>query len=676
MATQDEGEKRGQTPVIEDEIERAREQAEEVAAEEHKFEEGFTLRTFLGLLFVAFVMLPGGIYMGLVAGVGIGAAAEWVTIVLFAEVMRRSFQPLKRQEIYMLYYIAGSLTALGMLGLSGGPLQWKIWDQFFIQSAPAAPIAGEIPGWAVPKPDSVALRERTFFHPDWFIPIALLFVMEILGRASWMSMGYLMFRATSDIERLPFPMAPVAAAGALALAEAGNREESWRWGVFSTGTVLGMAFGFFYIAIPVFTGTLFGNAVQLIPIPFWDLTRNTENALPTALTGLSLNMGSVLVGFVLPYPIVAGAALSSVLVYIVGNPILYHLGAITHWQPGSPTLPTQLAANMDFWLAIGIGVQLAVASIGVGLMIKTLSQARAARNSAQRGSLRAIPAGRGDPPLWLPIIVWAISVSSYILICRALVPDFPLWIVAFFGLLWSPLNSYISARMMGLTGHPVGFPFLKEVAIISSRYQKVDIWYAPLPLHDHGPSAQRFREVELTGTKFTSILKAELVMLPTIFIASLVFWAFFWKVSQIPSSLFPYAQRFWPYHAQMEAVWKQLNRPESTAQQWVLDALNIPRIGAGFAFGLGAFYLFYLLKLPTLFYYGFAGGVGQLPHFTLPTLFGAWLGRRYFKKRFGDENWTRYAPVLLAGYFCGTGLIGMLAIALALIAKSVSALPF
>ncbi|MCW5934641.1 MAG: peptide transporter [Fimbriimonadia bacterium] len=658
------------------ELELAREQTEETSAEEHQFEEGFTFRTFLGLLFVAFVMLPGGIYMGLVAGQGIGAAAEWVTIVLFAEVMRRSFQPLKRQEIYMLYYVAASLTALAAFGLSGGPLQWKIWDQFFVQSTPAAAFAKEIPHWAVPAPDSEALRQRSFLHPDWFIPIALLLVMEVLGRASWMSMGYLMFRATSDVERLPFPMAPVAAAGALALAEAGNRDESWRWGVFSTGTVLGMGFGFFYIAIPVFTGTLFGNAVQLIPIPFWDLTSNTENILPTALTGFSMNLGEILIGFVLPFHILLGAAISSVLTYIVANPILYHTGQITHWQRGSPTLPTQLAVNMDFWLAIGIGVQLAVAVIGISLVIKTLREYRNREDKQSRGAFRAIPAGRGDPPLWLPIVVWLGSVVSYIVICRILVPDFPLWIVGFFGLLWSPLNSYISARMVGLSGQTVGFPYLKEIAIISSRYPHVDIWYAPLPLYDHGGSAQRFREVELTGTKFTSIVKAELVMLPVIFIASFVFWAFFWKASQIPSSLFPFAQRFWPYHAQIDAVWKQLNRPGSEAQQWLLDAMNVPRIAAGFVGGLGCYWLFGVLKLPILFFYGFAGGVGQLPHFTLPKLLGAWLGKRYFAKRFGEDNWIRYAPVLLAGYFCGTGLIGMLAIALALIAKSVSSLPF
>lgn len=662
--------------AVVDELQKARQTAEEISAEAHQFEDGFTFRTVLGLLFVAFVMLPGSIYMGLVAGVGLGAAAEWVTIVLFAEVMRRSLQPLKRQEIYMLYYIAASLTAMGAgaYGLSGGPLQWKIWDQFFVQSAPAAPIAKEIPHWAVPAPDSEALRLRTFFHPEWMLPLFVLLLTEILGRASWLSMGYLTFRATSDVERLPFPLAPVAASGALALAEAGHREESWRWGVFSTGAVIGMGFGLFYVGVPVFTGVLFGNAVTLIPIPFLDLTPSVESSLPTAIVGISINLGEMLVGFVLPYQILIGSAISSVLAYIVANPILYRAGLIPSWQPNSPALQTKLSADLDFWLAIIVGLQLAVAVIGVSMVVKTVREYRHARHLRERGAIP--PAGRGDPPLWIPIAVWFVSVISYILLCRWLVPDFPLWIIGVFGLLWSPLNSYVSARMIGITGQGVSVPLLKEVAVISSRYPKVDIWYAPLPLYDYGWAAQRFREVELTGTKFTSIFKAEVAMFFVILIASFLFWSFFWNASPIPSTLFPYAQKMWPYYAQMEAVWKQINRPDSAMRDLVLGALDIPRIGIGFVSGLALFWVFNSFKLPILLFYGLVGGVGQLPHFTLPRLLGAWLGHRYFKKRFGEENWFRYAPVLLAGFFCGMGLVGMLGIALALVAKSVSVLPF
>ena len=49
------------------------------------FVDGFSRRTVLGALFVAVVMMPGAIYLGLVAGQTLGPAAEWVTIILFAE---------------------------------------------------------------------------------------------------------------------------------------------------------------------------------------------------------------------------------------------------------------------------------------------------------------------------------------------------------------------------------------------------------------------------------------------------------------------------------------------------------------------------------------------------------------------------------------------------------------
>ncbi|HLH79645.1 MAG TPA: hypothetical protein VKV29_05110, partial [Chthonomonas sp.] len=216
------------------------ESSEEGSTGEIKFEEGYTWKVFFGTLFVAFVMLPGAIYLGLVAGQGLGPAAEWVTIVLFSEIMRRSFLPMKRQEIYILYYVAASLTGLDPnLSISGGPFGYLVWNQYFEQSPQAAPIAHDIPRWVVPPIGSPALIHRTFLDTAWLVPIVLLLIGQVLGRFQWMSAGYYLFRITSDIERLPFPMAPVAASGATALADAASKEESWRWRIFSIGTMVG-----------------------------------------------------------------------------------------------------------------------------------------------------------------------------------------------------------------------------------------------------------------------------------------------------------------------------------------------------------------------------------------------------------------------------------------------------
>ncbi len=95
----------------------------ETTKESPVFQEGFTAKTVIGAIFIALFMLPGGIYLGLVAGWGVGEAAEWVTIVLFAEVARRSFQTLRKQEIYILFYLAAGLTSVvnQNRGLGGGP---------------------------------------------------------------------------------------------------------------------------------------------------------------------------------------------------------------------------------------------------------------------------------------------------------------------------------------------------------------------------------------------------------------------------------------------------------------------------------------------------------------------------------------------------------------------------
>jgi hypothetical protein len=251
---------------------------------------------------------------------------------------------------------------------------------------------------------------------------------------------------------------------------------------------------------------------------------------------------------------------------------------------------------------------------------------------------------------------------------------FPLWIVAFYGLIWTPLNSYISARMIGLTGSGVSFPFLNQAVVLRSGYSQPDIWFAPLPLNDYGGQAQRFREIELTGTKFTSILKLELFMLPLILITSFLYWGFLWHTTEIPSPQFPYAQKLWPQSAVQFAIWTQIN--VKGGANWALKALKIPLIESGFGVGMLLFGLTKLFNWPLLFFYGLIGGMGNMPHFTIPTFVGSMLGRYYFAKRFGAERWQMYTPVLLAGFACGVGLIGMAAIALALISKTVNYLPF
>jgi hypothetical protein len=83
-----------------------------------------------------------------------------------------------------------------------------------------------------------------------------------------------------------------------------------------------------------------------------------------------------------------------------------------------------------------------------------------------------------------------------------------------------------------------------------------------------------------------------------------------------------------------------------------------------------------IFKAPLLLFYGFAGGLGLYPANTIPQFFGAWYGRKYLARKYGAENWARYAPVLLAGFSCGAGLVSLLSISVALISKAVAKLPY
>jgi hypothetical protein len=664
--------------------------------------DGFSKRTVLGALFVAIVMMPGSIYLGLVAGQTLGPAAEWVTIILFAEIARRSFASLKRQEVYVLFYVASSIAAVALIhvALAGGPFAGAIWNQYLLQSPQTSAIAQEIPDWVVPPASSPGIQNRDLAHVDWWwsasrgflAPLTLAFFGYVLGRMSWFGLGYLLFRATSDVERLPFPLAPVAAEGATALAESTGRDESgkpirkrsWRWRVFSVGASLGIIFGAVYILLPVVTGLFMAKPIMIFPIPFVDFTGNVESVLPASLISISFDAGLFLVGMILPFRLILGTCVAILLTSVFGNPILLRLGAFKHWSRGNGLLVNQMILSYDFWLSVAVGLAGTVALIGAWNLVKMFLRRRR-EHAAEKGVAEVRPARpdeppsrtacreRGDFPVWVAVLLFVAGVSGFAWVSHVLVPGFPVWIIVVFGFVWSPLHSYISARLVGLSGQGLATPYLKETAFIMSGYKGVDIWFAPIPLFDHGWAAQQFRVMELTRTKFTSIVKAELLMFPIVFLSSFLFWWFFWRLNQIPSDSFPFAARVWPVAARQAYLIFTANSSDSPL---LLEALKPAVILGSLGVGMLIYGGLTVVGVPVIFFYGLIGGVGAPLHAGLPLLIGALFGRYYFSRKFGPELWRRYVPVVAAGFSCGMGLSGMTAVALSLIAHCTRDLPF
>ncbi len=642
-----------------------------------EFVDGFGTKAVLGSLFVGFVMMPGAIYLGLMAGQTLGPAAEWTTIILFTEIARRSYVSMSRAEVYILYYIAASLASMeGGLALAGGAFAGSMWMQYFVRS-PAAKgmgIASRVPTWVVPPADSPALAQRTFLHEHWVIPIVLTVVGRLLGRMVWFGMGYSMFRITSDYENLPFPFAAITAQGATALAEASSKEETWRWRTFSIGAMIGLVFGVIYLGIPTITGVIMTEPVQLIPIPWVDLTRTTESVLPAVPMGFMTNLGEIISGFVVPFWAVVGSFIAAVGMAIV-NPMLFKAGILHTWRPGMDTINTMFYNQIDFYFSVGIGASLAVAVMGFYEIYRKWRYDRQARERGEvtRGGW-VVPKGRGDLPLWIPIGVYAVAALAYVVLCAILVPNFPVFIIAGFAFLISPFESYINARMIGMTGQFLGVPMVREATIIFSGYRGVDIWFAPIPRFNVGGAAQEFRVLELTGNKIISLVKAELIMLPISILCSLLFWQFIWRLAPVPSSYYPYAQKMWPLSALQQGLWLTSTvNPETSV---FYKAWNESFAIGGFVVALGLYAGLSALRLPILLIYGVVRGFGILPHSVIPQMIGALISQFYFIPRFGARRWKLYATVLAAGFACGMGLIGMGTIALALIGKAVSQMPY
>ena len=546
------------------------------------FESGFTRKTIIGVFFIAFIMTPGQMYLSLVTGIGIGEAAQWVTVILFLEIAKRSFTTLKRQEIFLLTYVASQL----IVRAETQTFLQLIWRQYFVSSPEAAQfgltdklvaLSWHGMGWFSPHPDSPAIIHRTFFHQDWLLPILLLVVGIIVSRVTWFTSGYMLFRLVSDREKLPFPTAPQAALGAMALAEeSGSESQSWKWPAFTVGGAIGLVFGFIYVAIPTLTETFAGKKVEILPIPFADLTPVLGRFFGATPIGISFSLSPIFAGLLLPFWSVMGS-FAFIASFMVMSPILHHYGYMPHWVPGMSAVQTQITAGVDFWQPFAMGVTLSVAIISITQVIragreKAVDNAHADEHGHDHDTCRHPQCdkqsqvrgyclehlNRGDFRLWVCITLFFLGAAYPILLAKTLFPTLVttglLVVILIIAFIYAPLMSFVSARLDGLVGQNIVIPHLHEGMVFLTGYRGVEIWFVPLAGADFGGGAETFRIIELTGMRFTSLLKAEIVMVPIVLGASLMYWSFLWKLAPIPSDAYPYVQTFWPARAFAEAV--------------------------------------------------------------------------------------------------------------------------
>ncbi|MCK5805616.1 MAG: peptide transporter [Lentisphaeria bacterium] len=647
------------------------------------FEDGFTWKTVVGAVFLGALIMPGSMYLALVVGpeANMASAARWVTIILFAEIARRSFQELRMQEIYVFYFMAG----LAMMA----PFQGLLWRQYLVQSdyANAMGIAQQIPDWWAPSADVIRREGHTFFTRSWIFPILLVAVGVLVSRLDQYGMGYVLYRITSDVEELPFPMAPVAASAITALAQTKENNETWRWRSFSIGGVLGLLFGAVYIGVPAITGTVLDKPIQLLPIPWVDLTPTFAKFWPATGVNISFNIIWFFQGMVLPFWAVVGGFLGVVFT-MAFNPLLYEWGVLSHWNDQMDVINTLYSNNVDFYLSFSLGLTLAITLVSFSKILRPAWNAiRGRRGTASQINERTLgdrpPSAwqklvtnnvkRGDFSIFIALGIYLFSNVFWISLSCWLIEGFPWKFFVFYALILTPLISYATAKLEGLCGQALRIPYIKEATYILSGYRGVKIWFAPVPIPNYGVATVNFRVLELTGTKVISQIKTQLVTIPIVIIASILFSQLLWGMAEVPSAAYPYAQKMWDLNAKTMCLTFSSTMEGGSL---FMEAMRPKYIGAGVLAGTGAYAFLSLLGLPTLLVFGMVRGLGQgTPSFVLLELMGAVVGRFYFRKRFG-KMWMKYTPILLAGFSCGMGLIGMVAVSFTILKKMMAPLIF
>jgi hypothetical protein len=644
------------------------------------FEEGINKGTVLMGLFVGFIMAPASVYMNLVAGLHMGAAAQWVTVLLYVEIARRAFKKLKRPEIFILFYMCGAAMGAGGEG-------W-LHRQFMAQSEELYKMGliEYIPSWFAPT-DLEVLKHRSFLVPEWFIPIGIYVFMMIATRVDDFGLGYVLFRITADVEELPFPMAPVGAAGMTALADASDDKETWRYRIFAAGAALGVAFGGIYIGLPAITGAVFDDIIRIIPIPFVDLTHYTENFLPAMPIMLCFDLGLVISGMVMPFWAIMGS-LFGVIFTLVANPLLQKTGILSGWEEGLGAMDIVRSNTFDFYFSFNLGLLFAVAGIG---FIHMWSNYRKKKKEADELGMPSLewsklfeaPKGRGDFSIWLGIAIYVLSTASYIGLTYYLVNyasgplignEFPMWLLLIYGFVWTPFISYISARMEGIVGQQMKIPFIKESTFILSGYQGAAIWFAPIPFQNHSGQVLQFRKMELIGAKFSGLIKAEIITFPLMVFGTLFFAQFIWSMGPVPSEAYPYANEFWELQAYSQGLIWSSTMPGDIVSPFD-ESFRWEYLFTGFGLAFGLYAILGYFNLPVFLVYGMIRGLDQsLPHTILPTIVGALIGKYFCRNWFGDK-WPQYRVVFAAGFGAGMGLISMFALGVVFMSKSANVLP-
>jgi hypothetical protein len=498
----------------------------------------------------------------------------------------------------------------------------------------------------------MGVRLRSFAYPEWIIPILLTIVTAILTRITDFSMGLLTIQLYSEVEKLPFPMARPGAEACLTLAE---RDRS-KMKIFTFSALIGAIYAIFLYGFPIVTG----GAAQILPIPWFDFNNIMEMVLPGGSFGVATDITAFASAFVIPPDVLVYTILGSFAFYLVGNPIMVQMGIFKEWTQGFSLTLTYQRSVLYIWSGPIIGLALAAALMPLLRHPEFLTRTFRSLRRLPEASRRA-----GFLPLTTIMLLYLVSRSAMVAISSILVPAFPIWILILITIVLPFVMTLVSARAIAETGFTVEIPYVREVAILGSGYEGIDIWFAPIAVGTGGAGwCNAFKICLLTETKPSSMIKAYFIAAPLAWLMSFVYVSAFWSIAPIPSMMYPWTVITWPINAVYQNLWVT-RMLEVFRPIWILTSFSTAAI-------------IYLVADQIRFPFsliGLVAGTG-MPIPNAVSLAIGLLTSKMFERVFGKEWWLKYRAVILAGLIGGEGIVIGFAATIYLIIKFTWILPY
>lgn len=635
-----------------------------------EWREGLTLRVALALLFTALVLTPVTVWATL--GVGpLPGGLVWVVVLLMMWMASIYGKPLTRQELYVIREAAWTVA------YAAGPISFTslIYNVWFAESPVAKLFRVEkyLPYWFAPQNPLIRQQViRTFFHLDWLPAIGFSILFWAMNVVIGLTLGVFLYRLYVVEEKLPFPMDRVEVEVITQL----EVREPMRMRTLIAGAFFGFIYSFIAYGIPVITANVLGVRIEVIPVPWIDLTRAFEKILPGAMVGISTSPIDYMLGFILPldrHIVLIAAFATSLVVSLIGNPwVVWHYPELipewVNFPVGMSLTDILLWSNMYIWFSVSIGLAL---SVFISQLVG--GWRRLARTFKGLLRVRGVEVA-GILSLWKILAIYLVLTIAWLLIVsQVMIPGFPLPGLIFLIVVWPIVSGIVTTRVRGETGFWLDIPYLREGILMASMvaadipiYSELGMypWFTPMTPANGSGWARAFYVCDGIKLKFSSYVKAViLVATPLTILFSLLYTELVWRISPVPSSMFPYAQVYWPINAAQSSLWyTRLThgfRPELMVYSliagvalWVCSSIvHMPLLIIGVAMGATA----------------------------LPTPLAWFIGLVLFKllaRRVGAERLRSYALMFTGGLSIGLAIAITISAGIVMVAKSIWILPY